>query len=90
MRQGKWKAIYPPRPEGTGRWQLYDLAKDPGEIHDQAAARPERLAALIKAWDGYARGNGVVELPTVARRIRREIGRGLRRLLTGRRGRADT
>jgi hypothetical protein len=33
--------------------ELFDLAADPGERHDLAAARPERAAALAKrlaAW----------------------------------------
>lgn len=35
------------------RLELYDLAEDPGERHDLAAARPERAAALqdlLEAW----------------------------------------
>lgn len=31
-----------------GRFELYDLASDPGEQHDLAAAEPERTAALRK------------------------------------------
>jgi arylsulfatase B len=33
-----------------GRWQLYDLARDPGEAEDRAAADPAALAELTAAW----------------------------------------
>lgn len=38
-----WSASPPARPE---RWELYDLANDPGEAHDLARAFPEKLAEL--------------------------------------------
>jgi arylsulfatase A-like enzyme len=43
IRQGNWRAV---RPKGGGAWELYDLAADPSESHDLAAAQPQKLAAL--------------------------------------------
>ncbi|CPR06817.1 arylsulfatase [Mycobacterium bohemicum DSM 44277] len=63
IRQGDWKALYLPAPYGPGDWQLYDLARDPGETHDLAAAEPEKLAGLIELWDRYVERNGVVLQP---------------------------
>jgi arylsulfatase len=63
IRQGDWKAICLPAPHGTGGWQLYDLASDPGEIHDQAASRPDKLAELLALWDRYVEENGVLLSP---------------------------
>jgi arylsulfatase len=60
VRQGDWKAVHIPPPAGPGTWQLYDLASDPGEVHDQAHARPELLDTLIEHWHQYARETGVV------------------------------
>ena len=60
IRQGDWKALYLPAPYGPGAWQLYDLASDPGEIHDLAAAHPHKLAELLALWDRYVEESGVL------------------------------
>jgi arylsulfatase len=60
IRQGDWKALHLPAPYGPGAWQLYDLSRDPGEIDDLAASRPEKLAELLELWDRYVEENGVV------------------------------
>jgi arylsulfatase A-like enzyme len=54
VRQGDWKLIrfYCDNSDQTDRYELYNLADDPGERHNLAAAQPERvkqLAARI-AW----------------------------------------
>lgn len=49
VRQGTWRAVKPPR---SGSWELYDLAKDPAESRDVAAAHPDvvtKLAALAES-----------------------------------------
>ncbi|MFD8720916.1 NEW3 domain-containing protein [Streptomyces sp. NPDC059629] len=38
----------PPRPDDRWDVELYDLARDPGEEHDLAAARPAQADALAK------------------------------------------
>lgn len=48
VRQGTWRAVKPPR---ATAWELYDLAKDPSEANNVAAAHPAivgRLAALAE------------------------------------------
>jgi arylsulfatase A-like enzyme len=60
IRQGQWKALFLPVPYGPGKWQLYDLAGDPGEIEDMAENRPEKLAELLRLWDRYVEENGVL------------------------------
>ncbi len=47
-------------PYGSGNWQLYNVADDPGETRDLATARPEILKKLQMAWDRYAKDVGVV------------------------------
>jgi arylsulfatase len=61
MRQGDHKAVMVPKPYGTGEWQLFDLAKDPGEANDLARSMPDKLRTLQAAWDRYAKEVGVVE-----------------------------
>jgi len=60
IRQGDWKALHLPAPYGPGSWQLYDLAEDPGEIHDLADSHPDKLAKLLTLWDRYVEDNGVI------------------------------
>ncbi|RDW65378.1 alkaline phosphatase-like protein [Coleophoma crateriformis] len=62
VRKGDWKIVYIPKPKGPERWQMYNLAKDPGEIHDLSEQDPERLAKMIKLWDQYVLETGVVPL----------------------------
>jgi arylsulfatase len=59
-RLGNWKALRLPPPYGNGKWQLYDLAVDPGEVDDLAAEAPDRVAELAEAWERYAEANGVI------------------------------
>jgi arylsulfatase/uncharacterized sulfatase len=50
-------------PVGDGRWRLFDIAADPGETQDLAAARPQDYAAMQVAWERWARDNGVLPMP---------------------------
>ncbi|KAK1057925.1 hypothetical protein LTR74_013770 [Friedmanniomyces endolithicus] len=62
VRCGDFKIVFIPAPKGPEKWQLYNLARDPGEIHDLAATDPERLARMVKMWDRYVLETGVVPL----------------------------
>ena len=59
-RKGDWKVMRLPEPFGNGKWQLYDLKNDPGEMHDLSLASPEMVEAMDAAWEGYAKANGVI------------------------------
>jgi arylsulfatase len=63
IRRGDWKVLYLPAPYGPGAWQLYDLSRDPGEIDDLAASRPDKLAELLALWDRYVEETGVMLEP---------------------------
>lgn len=58
--RGKWKALWMREPNGIGNWQLFDLAADPGETTDLAAANPEVMAELAAAYDAHAVAVGVI------------------------------
>ena len=60
IRQGQWKAVYIPGPVGPATWQLYDLSRDPGEIHDLATEQPARLETLLGEWQKYVEETGVI------------------------------
>ena len=59
-RQGDWKVLLQDEPYGTGDWQLYNLADDPGEQNDLSQRFPEKRAMLIEAWQEYADAVGVI------------------------------
>jgi arylsulfatase len=60
VRQGNWKLRWQLRPLGTGEWELFDLAADPGEMHDLAAGRPEKVREMLALWEVYAKQNNVI------------------------------
>src|SRR5690606_22805094 len=60
VRQGDWKIVWDARDGPNARWQLFDLASDPGEQRDSSAAEPERFAAMLALWDRYVQENGVI------------------------------
>jgi arylsulfatase len=68
-REGDWKVIWQPALPGwepwpggirTETWQLYNLAQDPGELHDLSAEYPGIRDRLVRRWEAYARENGVI------------------------------
>ncbi len=62
IRQGDWKAVSIRQIFIPAKWELYNLAVDPGEINDLAGVYPDRLKILLTHWDEYARSTGVVEV----------------------------
>ena len=62
VRCGDYKIVFIPKPKGPERWQMYNLAQDPGEIHDLSEQDPDRLERMIKMWDQYVLETGVVPL----------------------------
>jgi len=65
VRQGDWKLLWMCRPAGTGDWQLFDLARDPGETRDLSARQPDVRRRLLKTWNAYATANNVI-IPDVS------------------------
>ena len=59
--KGNWKILRLPKPFGSGQWQLFDLEKDPGETTDLSDQYPDIRAALIVAWEEYAKQNDVYD-----------------------------
>jgi arylsulfatase len=87
-----WKAVAMHRP-GTSfdddAWSLYDLRADFAEIHDLAAARPDKLAELKNVWWREAGRFNVLPLDDrttelfVLRRPGSELARNRLRFLPG-------
>lgn len=50
LRKGDWKLIlfFADHPDGSYRFELYNLAADPGELHNKTIAEPARFAELCE------------------------------------------
>jgi len=60
IRQGDWKLRWQWRPFGTGEWELFNLADDPAERVDLAAAKPDKLSQMYGLWEDYVAANNVI------------------------------
>lgn len=60
IRQGDWKLLMHNPPQGTNKWELYNLADDPTEQQDLSRQEPEKLNAMIKLWDQYVLENNLI------------------------------
>ena len=63
VRKGDYKLLWLPKPFGLGDWQLYNLARDPGELNDLSSRQPELRQELISIWQLYAQETRVVLPP---------------------------
>lgn len=61
IREGHWKALYMTVPRGKDAWELYNLADDPGEMHDLAEKEPKVLERLVKHWETYYAETGMFD-----------------------------
>ncbi|TWT74239.1 sulfatase-like hydrolase/transferase [Allorhodopirellula solitaria] len=59
LRDGDWKIVYSKRMPEELTWELYNLAEDRCETTDLAEREPERLEAMIDAWEEWATRVGV-------------------------------
>jgi arylsulfatase len=62
LRRGDWKITFVPAPKGPQRWELFNLAADPGETRDLREDEPEIFQDLLRLWEDYRRDVGVVGL----------------------------
>ncbi|RDL36188.1 Uncharacterized protein BP5553_06800 [Venustampulla echinocandica] len=60
VRQGPWKLVHIDAGVGGGKWQLYDLSKDPGETNDLTDSNPTKVEEMKKLWEQYVKETGVV------------------------------
>ena len=51
VRAGDWKLV---RQGRAGAWELYDMKADRTELHDLAAAQPEKARELAARWEAWA------------------------------------
>jgi arylsulfatase A-like enzyme len=49
---------------GAGTWQLYNIKKDPSELHDLSKRYPELLAEMVANYSEYSQSMGIIDVPT--------------------------
>jgi len=55
LRKGDWKIVH-----WNGKWELYHLGNDPGELHDLSTSHSDKLDELLIEWMAYAQHNHVI------------------------------
>ena len=83
VRDGRWKMVVRTgegKPYDFSKPELYDLKKDPTELHDLSAEMPERSAAMMADWEAWARHANVYPLDSRKFNIREN---GYRRNING-------
>lgn len=69
IRQGDWKLVRSNAPHGTGDWELFDLAVDPGETSDLSGTDAEKRDEMVALWEDYRARHGVIWTPDMAERM---------------------
>ncbi len=59
IRIGDWKLVS----KHPGKWELYNIPADRTEMHDLAAAQPERVKEMSAQWEAWAKRVGVAPWP---------------------------
>jgi arylsulfatase A-like enzyme len=60
IRQGDWKLRWEYTPLGKSDWELFNMATDPAERNDLAAANPDKVKEMLMLWDDYVKNNNVI------------------------------
>jgi arylsulfatase len=60
IRKGDWKLRWEFKSFGKGEWELFNLARDPGERKDLASGNPEKVKEMLDLWDDYVKNNNVI------------------------------
>ena len=69
-RNGDYKIVWVPepmrpgqKPKFGGKWELYNIVKDPLESNNLVSKKPEKFNELLGYYRGYVKRNNVVEPP---------------------------
>jgi len=61
--KGDYKLLKNLGPVGDSQWHLYNIATDPGEVHDLRAGMPQLFQEMQNDYDKYAKENNVLPMP---------------------------
>ncbi|MBT8078252.1 MAG: arylsulfatase [Gammaproteobacteria bacterium] len=60
LRQGDWKIVTLDPPFDETKFELFNIADDPGETRNLATAEPERYQALLELWRSERQELGII------------------------------
>jgi arylsulfatase len=60
VRMDNWKILLEESPWGKNRWELFNLAEDPGETNNLSSSHPQIVKRLNAHWEEYAKDVGVI------------------------------
>jgi len=61
--KGDYKILRSVLPVGDGKWRLFNLADDSGEVNDLSAQQPDRLEDMLAEYANYTAEMGVLDMP---------------------------
>lgn len=70
LRQRNWKMTFSNTPWGPGKWELFDIRKDPTERADLADRNPQVTQNLLTEWKECQARNGITWDEKLATKIR--------------------
>jgi hypothetical protein len=79
--EGDLKLVRNLPPVGNGEWQLFDIARDPGETQNLRAAQPADFQRLLAAYQRFEVEDGVLPLPEGYQPQRQVTINALRRVI---------
>ena len=68
--QGDWKMAFSNTPWGPGKWELFDIRKDPTERLDLADQNPQVVQKMLTEWQACQARNGIEWDEQLAKKIR--------------------
>ena len=57
---GTMNGLWSEEQKGKPGWELYNVAEEPGELHDLAQSRPGKLGEMVALWEQYVEDNDVL------------------------------
>ncbi|AQQ09111.1 Arylsulfatase [Sedimentisphaera cyanobacteriorum] len=61
---GEWQCFYPGQ---DGKWELYDISEDRGELNDLSKKYPEKVKQMAKKYKEWANKVGVVDWEIISK-----------------------
>jgi arylsulfatase A-like enzyme len=58
FRDDRWKIVWD---QNVGRWELYDMDHDRGEMNDLAVKEPQRVDRMAEEWNIWATRTGATK-----------------------------
>ena len=79
--KGDYKIVMNREGGNAGRWHLYNIAQDPGEVITLEDSKPKVFADLLAEYASYAEENGIIEVPAGYQQLQQVAKNGFKALI---------